>query len=229
MLDRVLARLRRTWLDPFHISHSTIERALRRHAAMIRGRTLDIGCGEKPYRRLFPSAKPYWGTETSHTFVRRSGADVTALGEALPFADGIFEGIVCTEVLEHVPDPSAFLAEVFRVAAPGAVVLLTTPQTWGLHEEPYDFYRYTKYGLYHLFTRTGLQILDVSPTTGTLATVGQRLSSFCFYELGGRRRALKPVAAIASAAIQLLFYAGDAAFGHRGDTLDWVVLARKPV
>ncbi len=228
MAGRVLARLKRTWLDPFHIVHSTLERGLARHRGAVRGRVLDIGCGTKPYRRLFPAAVPYFGTETNRTFTPGSEADVTAFGEALPFRTGAFDAVLCTEVLEHVPEPSAFLGEVRRVIAPGGALLLTTPQTWGLHEEPYDFYRYTKYGLQYLFGKAGFEVVDVAPTTGTLGTVGQRLSSFFYYRLGGRTRWLKPFAVVVCAGIQLLFAGADRLARRQGDTINWIVLGRKP-
>jgi SAM-dependent methyltransferase len=225
---RLIASLKRTWLDPFHISHSSLERELRRHGAAILGCVLDVGCGEQPYRRLFPGAVRYYGVETNHTPARNSKHDVVAIGESLPFEGDVFDAVVCTEVLEHVPEPSRLLAEMHRVTAPGGAVLLSTPMTWGLHEEPNDFYRYTKYGLRYLFNKAGLQVVSVRETTGTLGMVGQRLASFLYYTLGGRRLLLKPFAIIVAAIIQLCFAAGDALFGRRGDTLDWVVLARKP-
>ncbi len=228
LASSLIAPLRRTWLDPFHISHSSLERELRRHSAHIVGTVLDIGCGEKPYRRLFPGAHRYYGTETQHTFARSAAHDIAALGESLPFVSGTFDAVVCTEVLEHVPEPSRVLTEVYRVTIPGGVVLLSTPMTWGLHEEPYDFYRYTNHGLQYLFEKAGFQLVSVRQTTGTLGTVGQRLSSFFYYRLGGRRWMLKPIAVVAAASIQLVFSAADRLAGRQGDTLDWVVLARKP-
>jgi SAM-dependent methyltransferase len=222
-----VAALKRTWLDPYHISHATIERGLRRHADALSGRVLDVGCGDKPYRRFFRGATQYLGTETRHTFAKQRVFDVVALGEALPFASGSMNGILCTEVLEHVPEPALFLMELYRVLAPGGAVLLTTPQTWGLHEEPYDFYRYTKYGLSYLFKKAGFDVLEVESTTGTFGTVGQRLSSFWYTRLRGSR-VTKPLGVLGSSGIQLAFYAIDVMFSHQGDTLDWIVLARKP-
>ncbi len=227
MAGALLTRLKRTWLDPFHIVHSTLERGLARHAGAVRGRVLDIGCGTKPYQRLFPEAVFYCGTETNRTFTPGSRADVTAFGEALPFRGGVFDAVLCTEVLEHVPEPAEFLREVNRIIAPGGVLLLTTPQTWGLHEEPYDFYRYTKYGLQYLFGKAGFEVVDVAPTTGTLGTVGQRLSSFFYYRLGGRTRLGKPFAVVVCAGIQLAFAGADRLAGRQGDTINWIVLGRK--
>ncbi len=60
--------------------------------------------------------------------LRARGASVmVGLVSSLPFADGAFD-LVCTlDIVEHVDDDDAALAEIARVAAPGAVLLLSAP------------------------------------------------------------------------------------------------------
>jgi SAM-dependent methyltransferase len=62
------------------------------------------------------------------TTLRARGANVMlGLVSSLPFADGVFD-LVCTlDIVEHVDDDDAALAEISRVAAPGAVLLLSAP------------------------------------------------------------------------------------------------------
>src|SRR5258708_6381489 len=127
------------------------------------GTWLDVGCGTKPYRSLFESkAIKYWGTDFPLTFdncPRQSqGADVFANSLILPFRDAAFDTVICTQVLEHVTEPQQLLNEIARVLRRGGTLLLSAPLTWPLHEEPHDYYRYTIYGLRHLFSRAGLQI-----------------------------------------------------------------------
>jgi SAM-dependent methyltransferase len=76
-------------------------------------------------------------------------------------------------VLEHVPDPAAALAELRRMLRPGGTLWLTVPFVGELHEEPFDFYRYTPYGLRALAERAGLSDVEVEPLTGYFTTLAQ--------------------------------------------------------
>lgn len=69
----------------------------------------------------------------------------------LDFPDGHFDAVFMIEVLEHVSEPQAAVAEIHRVLRDGGSFVSSTPFIFGIHEEPYDFFRYTKYGLLHMF------------------------------------------------------------------------------
>ena len=83
------------------------------------------------------------------------------------------DSILCTEVLEHVPDPLAVWREFYRVLRVGGKVLLTTPMYWPGHEEPYDFYRYPEFGLRRLAQETGFEVAQLVPRGGAWAFFGQ--------------------------------------------------------
>ena len=85
---------------------------------------------------------------------------------SLPFADRCFETVFCAQVLEHVPRPEELLREAFRVLKVGGQIILTVPQTWGLHEEPHDYYRFTRYGLRYMLERVGFQVRSIEPRGG---------------------------------------------------------------
>src|SRR5204862_7644270 len=65
----------------------------------------------------------------ARTAVRVGKRAVLAQGDAgaLPFAAGAFDRVYCSEVLEHVVDPPAAVAEIARVLAPGGVAVLSVP------------------------------------------------------------------------------------------------------
>ena len=125
--------------------------AIKKAASHVKGMTLDIGCGIKPYRDLLAvKCEKYVGLEHPRTLHGLSAVDVAGDGLVLPFIDGCFDTAVSFQVLEHVPEPSQFLVEAFRVLKPGGKAILMTPFMWGEHEPPYDYYRYTQYGLRYL-------------------------------------------------------------------------------
>jgi SAM-dependent methyltransferase len=224
----VLTWLSGTPLDPLWIAKRSLRRELGRAAFHGRGRLLDIGCGVKPYRALFPAVTDYLGIERPITLSKSTVVDVYADALGLPFRAASFDTVLCSEVLEHVPEPARLFAEAARVMKPGATLILSTPQTWGLHEEPFDFYRFTRYGLEHLARAGGLEVIEIRSTCGTFAMVGQRLASFFFYSTGASRFApLNLLMRIPLALGQILAVSLDELCGRRGDTLDNVLVARR--
>lgn len=155
--------------------------------------------------------------------------DIYADACILPFQEACFDTVLCTQVLEHVREPQRLINEAFRVLRPGGTLLLSAPQTWGLHEQPADFWRFTRYGLEYLLTKSGFRVVSTAATSGMWGMVGQRTASLIWGIIGHNRTVpVKAIAAMFVAIWQLMACVLDHVFGHRGDTLDWVALARKP-
>jgi SAM-dependent methyltransferase len=157
------------WLLQRHLGRD-VASALATHA---RGRLADVGCGLRPYQACVPAGVSYLGVDVS---AGGSRPDVCAVAAMLPFADASFDTVLCTQVLEHVPDPAAVLHEIGRVLRPGGRLILTAPQTWFLHEEPNDFMRFTRFGLESLCRRAGLIPIELRAQGGFWAVVGIFLS-----------------------------------------------------
>lgn len=137
-----------------------------------RGHFLDLGCGNKPYESLYnPKTEQQVGCDVIQSDQNR--VDVICLATELAFPDARFDSVLCTQVLEHVFDHNKMMKEVFRVLKPGGHVILTVPFAWELHEEPYDFFRYTKHALKELFEQTGFQIDYIKPNGGKWAAIYQ--------------------------------------------------------
>jgi len=213
------------WTDPLHMARRFLHQAISQHAHLAKGRVLDLGCGGQPYRNLFQNARSYVGLDLPPN----RQAEVHGNALALPFVDSAFDTILCSEVLEHVPEPARLIAECKRVLKSEGILLLTTPQTWGLHLEPLDYYRYTKYGLRYLAEKNDLEIIDIAPTCGLWATLSQRLSDTVIFNYAvGRSRGFVEFLSVMLAPVSLAGYGLDRLFGKRGDTLDHVMVARKP-
>ncbi|NQU83605.1 MAG: class I SAM-dependent methyltransferase [Parcubacteria group bacterium] len=144
--------------------------------------TLDLGCKNSPYKNLFPNRV---GLDVE------SGEGVDVVGDAhqLPFEDSKFEQILCTEVLEHLHTPILAIREMERVLKPGGKLILTTRFVFPIHDAPHDYYRYTKYGLRHLFRKWEiLELAEETDTTTNLAVLFERLilqteSKYKFFKL----------------------------------------------
>jgi SAM-dependent methyltransferase len=118
-----------------------------------------VGCGTQQYKKYFKHTE-YTGMEYDSEAGRLLNADAYYDGQHFPFVDEEFDSILCTEVLEHVFNPDIFLKEVYRVLKPGGKAFFTTPLLWKEHQKPYDYGRYTSFGIRHIFEVNGFQILE---------------------------------------------------------------------
>jgi len=157
-IGRALSRkLTRISLDRFIASHATARR------------TLDIGAQNGPYAAHFPH-------RVALDIRRGIGVQIIGDTQALGIADATFDVVLCTEVLEHLPEPQQAVDEMFRVLKPGGQLLLTTRFLFPIHDAPHDYFRYTKYGLRHLLRRFEiLELHEETDAVGTLAVLVQRL------------------------------------------------------
>lgn len=147
--------------------------AIENHA---RGRFLDIGCGVMPFKDIILKVVERYDTLD---FEERTGG-VKFVGDVQNMEmieDQTYDSAVCLEVLEHVPDPFRAVSEIARVLRKGGTLICSVPHLSRLHEEPHDYYRYTKYGLETLLTRAGFRVLDMKPRGGLFTFLGHQFSS----------------------------------------------------
>jgi SAM-dependent methyltransferase len=100
-----------------------------------------------------------------------------AVGDLLrmPFRDGAFDAVLSTETLEHLTDPADFLRETARVLRPGGRLWLTAPLQFREHQEPHDYFRYTRHGVRLLLDRAGLAAEAVEPEGGYFRFLGDKI------------------------------------------------------
>ena len=122
-------------VDRFHRWAALVDR----HRPVEGARFLSSGCGMGGSLLAYhdAGAASVTGVEVDPDYVRLAGLRVTEVptGEVrrinpdppLPFADDAFDLIESMDVIEHVPDPMAYLADLRRVLAPGGAILLVTP------------------------------------------------------------------------------------------------------
>lgn len=140
---------------------------LSRFTDCYRGHLYDLGCGEMPYKNwLLNYADQYTGVDWGSS-LHDLKADILAdLNEALPIESEVADTVMSLSVMEHLREPQVFLDEAHRILKLGGSMVLQVPFMWWVHEAPYDFYRYTRYGLQYMFEKAGFTDISIYPTTG---------------------------------------------------------------
>lgn len=168
---------------PSHIDTCTLRRGilrgLQRNLHHFRGLVADIGAGCAPYKQLVldvPAVTGYLAVDLQGSLYRQP--DLFWDGQRLPLRDGSAGSVLATEVLEHCEAPERFLAECWRVLAPGGACLLTMPFLWPLHDIPHDAFRYTPWTLERLLRSAGFDSVEITPTGGYDAAMAQMLGLY---------------------------------------------------
>ena len=143
-------------------------------------RVLDVGAGTCPYRQLFAHCeyrthdfKKYEGVKLGNTS-EYGQIDYESEITKIPVPDQSFEVILCTEVLEHVPEPIAAIQEMLRILKPGGRLLLSAPLGSGLHQLPFHFYGgYTPEWYRYVAAKFGAQVNEITPNGGYFKLLAQ--------------------------------------------------------
>lgn len=191
MLQRLVKRLRREAFlttplsiitNPVYIIRNGLFKSISQVAPTLQGDILDFGCGSKPYESLFKQAESYIGVdiEISGHNHKDSKVDIFYDGKTLPFGDKSFDAVVCFEVFEHVFNIEELLTEICRVLKPGGKLLISIPFAWGEHEIPYDFARYTSFGITHILHKNGFEVIELKKTTTYFLALSQMFITYLY-------------------------------------------------
>ncbi len=170
------------FFNPSVIIRKGLYSAIKKNSNFIKGKVLDFGCGNKPYKNLF-KFEEYIGldlvTDVSDKFYHK--ADVFYDGKTIPFEDNTFDSIFSTEVLEHVFNPNEILKEWNRVLKKDGFALMTCPFFWPEHEQPYDCARYTSFGIKNLIETNGFKLIHYEKSGSTVAVLFQLIVMVLFF------------------------------------------------
>ena len=165
-------------LDRYLIRKSILD-ALLSARDRLRGTMIDVGCGQMPYKSLLVEPRGYVtryiGIDFAENPIHKNKPDLCWQDDRIPLDAGSVDCAICTEVLEHCPDPDSVLNEIYRVLRPGGLLFLTVPFLWPLHEVPYDQYRYTPFSLRRHLESVGFSEVRLESTGGWDASLAQML------------------------------------------------------
>lgn len=221
---------------------NSIRRDLIAALSGFRGRLLDVGCGNSPFRHLLdPAATQYQGVDVAEAkaFGYQNPDTVYYDGHTLPFPDASFDAVLCTEVVEHIPDPAETIREMHRVLKPGGLLLITIPWSARFHYQPHDYHRYTPSMLARHFA--AFPGAEIKPRGTDLSAIASKVVVACVRNV----LALKPrdfggvlawpfrllIAVLATPLLLLALALGHAGIrwglGSPDDPLGYTLVARK--
>jgi SAM-dependent methyltransferase len=139
-------------------------------------RLLDAGAGEGNYKHYF-SAQRYCGLDLGigDTQWNYGALDVVGDLSGMPFRDGTFEACLNVVTLEHVKEPASVLREIARTVAPGGRFLLIVPFEWEEHQQPHDYFRFTRYSLDYMLIAAGFEDISIAPVGGFFRMLSRRM------------------------------------------------------
>lgn len=134
-------------------------------------KVLDVGAGECKYEKLLRHCD-YLGTDLVFSSNKHNFSQIKVVSDAqsLPFVNDSFDFILNMVVMEHVPEPEQVVSEMFRVLRRGGKVFAIIPLVRPEHLVPYDFFRFTRYGIKHIFEKAGFVVNEILPSNGSLWT-----------------------------------------------------------
>lgn len=135
-----------------------LTRRLKPEVESLCGTVIDIGGGRNsPLAQFWPKDVLRIRLDISARFA----PDLLADAHSLPLASESFDGIVLSEVMEHLHSPHEALTEILRVLRPGGRLIASVPFAIGIHADPHDYYRYTQESLTVLLQ--GFENVDIRP------------------------------------------------------------------
>lgn len=165
-------------IKPLTINSSRVylDKFAKRAAASLPNKALilDAGAGDSPYRDYFSHAR-YHSTDLCKLDKVYGRISYVCDLQAISIKSNSYDNIFCSQTLEHVPEPKNVLREFYRVLKPGGQLWLTVPLFYAEHEIPYDYFRYTQFGLKYLFKEAGFDINSIEWLEGYYGTLAYQL------------------------------------------------------
>jgi len=133
-----------------------------------RGKLLDLGCGKVPLYETYSSyIDDCVCVDWQNSLHGNDHLDLHIdLNGAIPLADANFDTIVLSDVLEHIRKPENLWREMHRLLKPNGYLLISVPFYYWLHEQPHDYFRYTKHALRSMAEDVGLEIVVLESMGG---------------------------------------------------------------
>lgn len=170
-----MRRIKRMKPSKFHpnrqwynwLVYNIADKFLEKYSKFYKGHIVDLGCGEAPYKEYFLQyGDKYTGVDWSNSLHNLRADVISNLNEKIELPDESADTLIALAVMEHLCEPQVFLNECYRVLKRGGYMILQVPWQWWVHEAPYDYYRYTPYGLKYMLEKAGFVDIVIEAQSG---------------------------------------------------------------
>ena len=181
------------FINPFYFLRKGIIDGISANKKYLKGKMMDFGCGTKPYKNIL-DVEEYIGVDIELPDDKvNNQVDVYYDGKTMPFKTNYFESVLASEVFEHIFNLEEILGEIFRVLKPGGHMVATLPFAWDEHGVPYDFARYTSFGINHLLKEAGFYVVKIEKSTNYVEAIFQMWNAFVFQHVFPENSLLKVI------------------------------------
>ncbi len=181
-IERFYPSLLCIFLNPYYFVRKGLTKGVISHAGKFNGKVIDLGCGSRPYESLFVNASDYIGVDVEISGHDHEGEDIDVYYDCntLPFDDESVDGYLCFYVLEHIENLDEVMSEVTRTLKPEGKILITIPFLWHEHEAPYDFRRFTSFGLKSYLEGNNFTNIEIKKTNNSVEAIFQSWNAYLF-------------------------------------------------
>lgn len=171
-----------------------ITRGIKNNAHFMKGRLLDFGCGNKPYKHYL-KVDAYIGIDIQKIGHDHSQEQIEIFydGKTIPLESASFDSVFSSEVFEHVFNLNDILKEINRVLKTGGNLLITLPFVWYEHETPHDYARYTSFGIKYILEQNGFEIVTIEKSSNFTETVFQIIAAWLYHSVFPKNNAIRAI------------------------------------
>lgn len=172
-LQQLIKSSQRRYLSPaIYAQYNVVVRLMRQY---VHGNLIDLGCGNMPFKEFLLDLVNTYDSLDLWPY----SEEVTYVGDIQDMSmidSAAYDSAICLEVLEHVPDPQRAIREIYRILKPSGILVISVPHLSRIHNAPYDYFRFTSYGLAHLLRSVGFNIVDIWVKGGIFSFLGHQMS-----------------------------------------------------
>lgn len=229
VLKKITPKFIQDRIDPFESSgHAFLKKA--GEEAPPGAIVLDAGAGECVHKIFFKNHR-YVSIDSGvgDPSYNYKNLDTTGILASLPFKNCVFDISINIDVLEHLEEPEDALEELYRVLKPGGILYIKVPFCWEEHQCPYDFFRFTSFGLKYLLTKSQFEVVSLEPIGGFFWLLGRRLMGVLqFFQEGWKYIFFVLLAPFLGLFLPLACYYLDRFDKERNYTMGYLCIAKRP-